>query len=80
MGKNAMSFYIFFLKVKELNLEILPIVRYIYIFVFFNKFYLIIWKIKAQFLVGKNKYVYEYCKIIWIPSPKCNTIFKFVSI
>jgi hypothetical protein len=33
-------------------------------FVFFYKFYLIIQKIKAKFLVGGNKYVCEYCKII----------------
>jgi len=40
---------------------------------FCYKFYLIIWKIKAEFLVGENKYVCEYCKIIWILSLKCNT-------
>jgi hypothetical protein len=37
------------------------------------KFYLIIQNIKAKFLVGENKYVCGYCKILWIPSPKCNT-------
>ncbi len=31
-------------------------------FVFYYKFYLIIQKIKAKFLVGENKC--EYCKII----------------
>jgi hypothetical protein len=48
-------------------------VRDIFYFVFCYKFYLIIQKIKAKFLVGENKYLYKYCKILWIPSPKCNT-------
>jgi hypothetical protein len=42
-------------------------------FVFCYKFYLIIQKIKAKFIIGENKYMCGYCKIIWIPSPKCNT-------
>jgi hypothetical protein len=47
--------------VKKLNLEILPngkrhMVCY--------KFYLIIQKIKAKFLVGENKHVCRYYKII----------------
>ncbi len=33
-------------------------------FVFCYKFYLIIQKIKAKFLIGENKYVCKYCKII----------------
>ncbi len=33
-------------------------------FVFCYKFYLIIQKLKAKFLVGENKYVCAYCKII----------------
>ncbi len=33
-------------------------------FVFCYKIDLIIQKIKAKFLVGENKYVCEYCKII----------------
>jgi hypothetical protein len=41
-------------------------------FVFCYKFYLIIQKVKAKFLVSGNKYVCEYYKI-WIPSRKCNT-------
>jgi hypothetical protein len=52
-----MSFYIYFLKVKELNLEILPNDKKISSFVFCYKIYLIIQKIKANFLVGENKYV-----------------------
>jgi len=48
-------------------------VRNIPSFVFCYKFYLIIQKIKEKFVVGENKCVCGYCKIIWIPSPKCNT-------
>jgi len=53
--------FIFFLKRKKLNLEILPngkrhMVCY--------KFYLIIQKIKVKILVGENKYVCRYYKII----------------
>ncbi len=39
-------------------------VRNIPSFAFCYKFYLIIQKIKAKFLVGENKYVWGYCKII----------------
>jgi hypothetical protein len=39
-------------------------VRDILSFVFCYKFYLIIKKIKAKFLVGESKYVCGYCKII----------------
>jgi hypothetical protein len=49
-------------------------------FVFRYKFYLIIKKNKAKILVGENKYVCGYCKIIWIPSPKCNIYIQFISI
>ncbi len=42
-------------------------------FVFCYKFYLIIQKIKTKFILGENKYVCGYCKIILIPSLKCNT-------
>ncbi len=46
-------------------------VRNIPSFVFCYKFYLIIKKFKAKFLVGENKYVCGYCKIIRNPNPKC---------
>jgi hypothetical protein len=59
-----MSFYILLIKVKELNLEILPNDKNIPFFVFCYKFNLIIQRIKAKFLVGENKYVCGYCKII----------------
>ncbi len=39
-------------------------VRDIPSFVFCYKFYSIIQKIKAKFLVGENKYMCGYCKII----------------
>ncbi len=39
-------------------------VRHVPSFVFCYKFYLIIPKIKAKFLVGENKYVCGYYKII----------------
>jgi hypothetical protein len=39
-------------------------VRNIPSFVFCYKFYLIIKKIKAKFLVGESKYVCGHCKII----------------
>jgi hypothetical protein len=42
-------------------------------FVFCYNFYLIIYKIKAKSLIGENKYMCEYCKIIWISSLKCNS-------
>ncbi len=47
-------------------------IRHIPSFVFCYKFYLIIQKIKVKFIVGENKYVCGYCKIIQTPSPKCN--------
>jgi len=59
-----MSFYIFLKKVKKLNLGILPNGKKIFYFMFCYKFYLIIQKIKAKILIGENKYVCEYCKII----------------
>ncbi len=43
---------------KELNLEILQNDKSIPFFLFGYKFYLIIQKIKAKFLVGENKYVW----------------------
>jgi len=39
-------------------------VKDIFSFVFCYKFYLIIKKIKAKFLIGENKYVCGYYKII----------------
>jgi hypothetical protein len=39
-------------------------VRDILYFVFCYKFYLIINKIKAKFVINESKYVCEYCKII----------------
>jgi len=68
-----MSFYIFLWKVKEFNLEILPNGK---IYTFFCVLLQMLFnnqKVKAKFLVGENKYVCGYCKIMWIPSPKCNT-------
>jgi hypothetical protein len=64
MLNNAMSFYILLKKVKKLNLEILPNDKNVPYFVFSYKFYLIIKKIKAQFLVGENKYMCGYYNII----------------
>jgi hypothetical protein len=58
--------------VKELNLEILLNDKNIFSFVFFYKFYLIIQKIQAKFLVGENKYTCGYFKSIWIIGFKCN--------
>jgi hypothetical protein len=48
-------------------------VRDIPSFVFCYIFYLIINKIKAKFVIGENKYVCGYCKIIWNLHPKCNS-------
>ncbi len=60
-----MSFYILKKKAKEFNLEILPNgKRHSFFFVFCYKFYLIIQKSKAKFLVSENKYVCRDCKII----------------
>jgi len=39
-------------------------VRDIPFFVFFYKFYLVIIKIKAKFVINESKYICEYCKII----------------
>jgi hypothetical protein len=39
-------------------------VRKIFSFVFCYKFYFIINKIKAKFVISESKYVCEYCKII----------------
>jgi len=56
--------YIYILKVKEINLEYQQMVRNIHSFIFFYKFYLVINKIKAKFVIGESKYVCGYCKII----------------
>jgi len=48
-------------------------VRDIPSFMFYYKFYLLIKKFKAKFLIGESKYVCGYCKIIWNPNPKCNS-------
>jgi hypothetical protein len=42
-------------------------------FVFCYKFYLVINKIKAKFVINEGKYVCEYCKIIWNLNLKCNS-------
>jgi hypothetical protein len=68
-----MSFYLFILNWKNLIWKYYQMVKDIHFFVFCYKFYLIIQKNKAKFLIGENKYVCGYYKIIWIPSPKCNT-------
>jgi hypothetical protein len=57
---------------KELKLEILPNGNKHISFMFCYKFYLIIQRIKAKFLVSENEFMCRYYKIIWIPSPKCN--------
>jgi hypothetical protein len=62
-----------FKKWKNLTWKYYQMVKYIPFLKFCYKFYLIIQKIKVKFLMGENKYVCEYCKIIWIPNPKCNT-------
>jgi hypothetical protein len=59
-----MSFYICLKKMKKLNLEILPNGKKKTFFCVLFKFYLTIQKIKAKFLVGENKYMSGYCKII----------------
>jgi hypothetical protein len=48
-------------------------VRNIPSFVFCSKFYLVINKIKAKFVICEIKYVCGYCKIIWNLNPKCNS-------
>jgi hypothetical protein len=47
-------------------------VRNISSFVFYYRFYLVINKIKAKFVIGESKYVCGHYKIIWNLSPKCN--------
>jgi hypothetical protein len=42
-------------------------------FVFCYKFYLVINKIKVKFVISENKYMCEYCKIIWNLNLKCNS-------
>jgi hypothetical protein len=54
-------------------------VKYIPSFVFCYKFYLIINKIKAKFVIGECKYVCGYCKIIWTLNLNAIVIFKFIS-
>jgi hypothetical protein len=54
-------------------------VRNIPSFVFCYKFYLIIKKTKVKFLIGENKYMCGYCKIIWKLNLNEITIFKFIS-
>jgi len=39
---------------------------------FCYRFYLVINKTKAKFVIGESKYVCRYCKIIWNLNPKCN--------
>jgi hypothetical protein len=51
------NFLFFLKKVKKINLEILPNDKIILLFLFSYKFYLIIQKIKAKFLIGENKYM-----------------------
>jgi hypothetical protein len=48
-------------------------VRDIPFFVFCYKFYLVIKKIKAKFVIGESKYVCWYCKILWNLNLKCNS-------
>jgi len=48
-------------------------VRYILSFVFCYKFYSVINKIKAKFVIDESKYMCGYCKIIWNLDPKCNS-------
>ncbi len=63
---KKMLYYIilYYLKLKEINLEILANGKKHTFFVFCYKFYLIILKIKAKFLISESKYVCGYCKII----------------
>ncbi len=42
-------------------------------FMFCYKFYLVIKKIKAKFVIGESKYVCGYSKIIWNLNLKCNS-------
>ncbi len=57
---------------KELKMEILLNDKRHTFFCVLLQIYLIIQKIKAKFIVGENKYVCGYCKIIQTLSPKCN--------
>jgi hypothetical protein len=70
-----MQCHFIFLKKKRKNLtwKYYQMVRNIPYFVFCYKFYLIIQKTKTKFLIGENKYVCTYCKIIRMPNSKCNT-------
>jgi hypothetical protein len=42
-------------------------------FVFCYKFYLVINKMKAKFVIGESNYMCGHCKIIWNLNPKCNS-------
>jgi hypothetical protein len=48
-------------------------VRDIPSFVFCYKFYVVINKIKAKFVIVESKYMCGYCKIIWNLNPKWNS-------
>jgi hypothetical protein len=54
-------------------------VRDILSFMFCYKFYLVINKIKAKFVIGESKYVCGYCNIIWTLALNAIDIFKFIS-
>ncbi len=58
-----MSFYIFFKENEKLSMEILPNGKRHTFFFVFLQILLLIYKIKAKFLVGENKYMCRYCKI-----------------
>jgi hypothetical protein len=47
---------------------------------FCYKFYLIIQKIKAKFLIGENRYMCGYCKLYEYLALNVISRFKFVSI
>jgi hypothetical protein len=65
MCKTMQCHFIYILKkVKELKLEILPNGKKHISFMFCYKFYLIIQKIKAKFLVNENEFMCMHCKII----------------
>jgi len=70
--------YIFLKKVKKINLEILTSCKKIPSFMFCCKFYLVINKIKAKFVIGESKYVCGYYKIIWTLTLNAIAIFKFI--
>jgi hypothetical protein len=48
-------------------------------FVFCYKFYLVIKRMKAKFVIGESKYVCGYCKIYENLTLNAITIFKFIS-